>query len=321
MPKLAIFGADSLEGEQLLEALAGMEPAVDIPFLFSVAEHSEPMMYAGRPVAVENPANADFAAIDIAVFLPVEEPYFEALEAAEKASCAILDASDVLAQRGDAPLYYAGAELAAGERIVAIADAASSHIAAFLSKTPQLRRLDVALNQSVSALGKVGVEALAAESARLLNGQQVENKPLGVQIAFNVFPAAAGRSAEVEQNLAKLLSSTAEEATEVSCQTTVVPVFYGNLYMLKAEYHGEVPLAAIREALFDDPRFRVFPNEDAAMATPAELGESDCIDITNMSLDRANASVLRCALVADNLRKGVTFNIIEALRILIKIDT
>ncbi len=319
MANLAIFSADNLEGQQLLEALSDLDPAPQSLRLFSAAAYdAEPAMYRGRPLDFRPLEDASYSDFDIVVFMP-GPPLPDCVDAAQQAGCQVLDASDVLAQRGEAPLYCATAELPAGARSIAIADAVSSHVAALLALLPAVKRVDLAVAQSVSTAGRDGVEALAAESARLLNGQTLEDSPLAAQIAFNVLPIAAVDNAEVEQNLSALLAGV-DGAPQVNCQSMMAPVFYGHCIMLRAEFDEAIKVGECRSALMGDSRFRVFPGEHGEVASPAGLKGSNCIDIAELGLDRRSDRVLRCAIVADNLRKGVALNIIELLKILIKND-
>ncbi len=319
MANLAIFSADNLEGQQLLEALSDLEPAPESLRLYSAAAYdAEPAMYRGRPLDFRPLEDADYTAIDIAVFMPGQS-LGDCVEAAELAGCRVLDAADVLAQRGDVPVYGAGGELPLDARSIAIADAVSSHIALVLRLLPAVRRVDVAVAQPVSVAGKEGVDALAAESARLLNGQALESSALAAQIAFNVLPIPAAKSAEIEHNLGALLAADGVRP-QVNCQAVMAAVFYGHCAMLRAEFDEPLKLGDCRTALLGDARFRVLLGEGEELASPAGLKGSETIDIAELALDRRSDNVLRCTLVADNLRKGVVLNIIELLKILIKND-
>lgn len=318
MTSLAIIAGDSLALDQLLEALSD-SAVVDTVKLFSAsADDYEPAMYAGRPLDVRSLDALDPAAFSFLLLMPgTHQP--DMIERAEASACCVLDASDVLAQRDDVPLFAGGA-LDRDARVLAIADAVSAHVAAVLAVVPGIRRVDLAVAQPVSSAGQTAVNALAAESARLLNGQGLEESALGAQIAFNVLPLSADVSAEIEHNLGRLLSS-AEQSVEVSCQSMLAPVFYGHCVMLRVACDAPVVLSELRATLLADERFRLFPGDDGELASPAGLAESEGIDISNLTLDRQSDTVFRCAIVADNLRKGVVLNTIAALKILIKSDT
>ncbi len=321
MTHYAIFAADSLEGKHLLEALGEWEAAPTTLRLYSAAAYdAEPAMYRGRPLDFRPLDEADFSAVDVAVFMP-GEPLPQLVDAAESAGCVVVDAANVLSQRGDVPVFCAGTELAEGEKSVAIADAVSSHVYALLAQLPTPQRIDLAVAQPVSSAGSNGVETLAAETARLLNAQSLESSQLPAQIAFNVLPLTADNSADIEHNLATLLTQGRDEFAQVHCQAMLAPVFYGHCTLLRAEFGDAVAAAQWREQLLASDGFRLRDGSAEALASPAGLQGSETIDIAEWAVDRRDDRVLRATIVADNLRKGAALNIIEALKILIKTDT
>ena len=316
--RVAVFGATGLEGESLLEALSELEFCIEKASVFAVDAEGETAMFKGRPLAIRDPASADFSALDLAIFLPEVGSDSALVDEACDAGVVVLDATDVLAQRDDVPVYCEGEAVAAGKSF-AIADAATSHIAALLRQLPpsMVSRVDISLAQAVSVAGRDGIEALAAETARLLGGQTPDKTALGQQIAFNVLPQAADRAAaELEHNLSRLLGSS----VAVTANVMMVPVFYGHTIMLRVSCVERPDLSALRAGLNEDSRFRLFPNDDAEQASPVCLQGSECIDIDHLYYDRRDETAFRCTVVGDNLRKGAVFNTIELLKILIKIN-
>ena len=134
MTSLAIIAGDSLALDQLLEALSD-SAVVDTVNLFSAsADDYEPAMYAGRPLDVRSLDALDPAAFSFLLLMPgTHQP--DMIERAEASACCVLDASDVLAQRDDVPLFAGGA-LDRDARVLAIADAVSAHVAAVLAVVP-----------------------------------------------------------------------------------------------------------------------------------------------------------------------------------------
>ena len=317
--RVAVFGATGLEGESLLEALSELDLGIESASVFAADAEGETAMFKGRPVGVKAPASADFGAFDLVIFLPELGSDSALVDDACDAGIVVLDATDVLAQRDDVPMYCEGETVTSG-KFFAIADAASSHIAALLKQLPaaaMLSRVDVSLAQAVSVAGRDGIEALAAETARLLGGQTPDKTTLGQQIAFNVLPQSANRAAaEVECNLTRLLGGD----VAISANVMMVPVFYGHTIMLRVSCAERPDLSALKASLNVDSRFRMFPNDEAEQASPVCLQGSDCIDVDQIYYDRRDETAFRCTVVGDNLRKGAVFNIIELLKILIKIN-
>lgn len=318
---VAVFGACGLEGELLLTALADAELGVQSISAFADGADGETVMYRGRPVAVHEPSAADFSGVDVAIFLNEGFSDFAIIDAAEDAGILVLDCSDTLAQRGDVPVFCDGAAVETDSRLFAIADAVSSHVAAILHLLPQgsIQAVDLAIAQPVSVWGRPGVETLAAETARLLNGQQPESSPFGQQMAFNVLSRQVNSVAALEHALATLLNSTGSSVA-VSASEMVAPVFYGHTAMLRVSCHDRVDVSLLKQQLADSDKFRLFPLGDTVEASPVNLQGSDTIDISALSSDRQNETAFRCTVVGDNLRNGSVINIIELLKILIKIN-
>ncbi|WP_373078497.1 Asd/ArgC dimerization domain-containing protein [Zhongshania sp.] len=316
--RVAVFGATGLEGESLLEALSESDLGIESASVFAVDAEGETAMFKGRPVGVKAPTDADFSAVDLAIFLPEVGSDPSLVDDACDAGIVVLDATDTLAQRDDVQVFCEG-EAVVGGKCFAIADAPASHIAALLKQLPPstVSRVDVSLAQAVSVAGRDGIEALAAETARLLGGQTPDKTVLGQQIAFNVLPQPADRAAaELEHNLSRLLG----DGVTISANVMMVPVFYGHTIMLRVGCVSRPDLAELKAGLSADSRFRLFPNDDAEQASPVCLQGSECIDIDQLNYDRREETAFRCTVVGDNLRKGAVFNIIELLKNLIKIN-
>ncbi|MBU0539622.1 MAG: hypothetical protein KKF24_05735 [Gammaproteobacteria bacterium] len=318
---VAVFGACGLEGELLLTALADAEFGIQRIKAFADEGDGETVMYRGRPVAVYEPSAVDFSGVDAAIFLNEGFSDFAIIDVAEDAGVVILDCTDTLAQRGEVPVFCDGSIVDTGTRLFAIADAVSSHVAALLRLLPDnsIQTVNLAIAQPVSVCGRLGVETLAAETARLLNGQPPESSPFGQQVAFNVLSRQLNTSSALEHGLASLLSSD-DGAVAVSASEMLVPVFYGHTAMLRVGCKSRVDVSLLKQQLADNEKFRVFPHGDMAEASPVSLQDSETIDISALNSDRQDETVFRCTVVGDNLRKGAVINIIALLKILIKIN-
>ncbi|CAA0087883.1 Aspartate-semialdehyde dehydrogenase 2 [Zhongshania aliphaticivorans] len=319
---VAVFGASGLEGELLLTALAEAELGVERVKAFANGADGETVMFRGRPVAVSEPSSADFSAIDVAVFLTEGFDDFAVIDAAEDAGVVVLDCTDTLAQRGDVAMFCHG-ELVndTNSRLFAISDAVSSHVAAFLRLLPQgeVSKVNLAIAQPVSVLGRQGVEVLAAETARLLNGQSLEASGFGQQVAFNVLSRPVNSVVAIEHGLAAALSSPSNAVT-VTANEMIVPVFYGHTAMMQVHCHKRADLSLLQQRIIENDAFRLFPQGEIKEASPVSLQDHETIDISSLSVDRQDETVFRCTVVGDNLRKGVVINVIAMLKILIKIN-
>lgn len=317
--QLALIGALGAEAEALLTRLADSDLSIARLQPVAADADGETVMWRGRPLAVQAPEALELGDLDAAILLGDGEVAERCLESLQAAGVAILDASDTLAQRGEGRFYYADAKYVdadavpagGGQRQWVIADAVSSHCAALLSKLSALpQRVQLAVCLPVSCHGQAGIDTLAAESARLLNGQPVEASPLGQQIAFNLIADLGTRFAgRIEYNLGQLLGPE----VDVVCQCVTAPVFFGHHISIVAEYDHRPDLGQLRQALAADRRFRPQSNDSGDVASVAALQNELGIAVAELSLDARSDRRLRCTLVGDNLRDGVVSNILSLL--------
>lgn len=274
------------------------------------------LIWRGRPVAVRSPEDIVATDIAAAIFLDDQELAERAIDALLDADVLILDGTDSLAQRGQGAWYF-GEDLAPGQRQFSIAGAAASHCAALLGLLDQAPvAVDAAICLPVSYHGKKGIDALAYESARLLNGQPIEQKALGQQIAFNVVADQAGLFAnQIEQQLAEYF----EAPVDVRCHVITAPVFYGHNISLIVDCNESIDYSALLQSLGAKSRFRL-ASDISEHVSPASMPDDLGIDIADIRIDKRSDKRLRCTLIGDNLRDGVITNIASALEILIKSD-
>ncbi|MBD2859047.1 hypothetical protein IB286_08485 [Spongiibacter sp. KMU-158] len=311
--RLVIFGAESLEAEKLIEGLSELE--YSFAKVVGVVDDAEAdiALYKGRPIRVEEFEDIDPQQFDIGVFLAGSAPakVAEFFDAGKH----LIDASGYLAEMDDIPLYGSGETMSAGTGTmqIAVADAVSAQVSSLLQSVEGIRRVDVAVQQPASVLGRAGVETLAAETARLLNGMPLEASSFNAQIAFNC-QADSAQAEQIESTLQRLL---ADKACEVYCSVAVVPVFHGHLLNLALEFDEPPVMSSLLAQLQSDERVEVFSAGESEL-TPVGQSGQDTIAISAPILHRRKPNRVQLALCADNLRKGVAFNIIEALNSLIK---
>lgn len=301
--------------DALLERLTD-NPAIASILPVAVDAAGESLIWRGRPVAVRAPEDVVVADIAVAVFLDNDDLAERCIDPLLDADALILDATGSLAQRGQGRWYFGG-ELDSSQRQLSIAGTAASHCAALLSL---LGQTPVAVNAAVclpvSCHGKKGIDALAYESARLLNGQPIDKRALGQQIAFNVVADQNGLFAsKIEQQLAEYF----DHAADVRCHVVIAPVFYGHNISLMVDCGEPIDYSGLLQGLGGNARFRL-ASDVSEQVSPASLPEELGIDIADIRLDRQSENRLRCTLIGDNLRDGAVTNIASALEILIKND-
>lgn len=182
-----------------------------------------------------------------------------------------------------------------------------------------IERLVVTTYQSVSGSGKVGVDALLAQSARVLAGEDAgDAAPYRHAIAFNALPQA-GAFAEGDDHTdeeRKLINETrkilGDDAIRVSPTCVRVPVAVGHSESVVVETREELSPQECRALLRDAPGI-VVQDDPAGGAYPMAIDAAgqDPVYVGRIRRDPGHPRALALWVVADNLRKGAALNAIQ----------
>lgn len=96
-----------------------------------------------------------------------------------------------------------------------------------LADLNQLQQINVTSLLPASLFGKVGLDELANQSARLLNGQPAEHTIFGEQLAFNLLfnhPRTEWNNESIVFQIQRIINN---EQLLINLENIVVPIFYG----------------------------------------------------------------------------------------------
>ncbi len=252
---IAILGATGAVGEALLETLA--ERQFPVGEIFALARNEsagEHLRYEGKSVRVQDAAEFDWTQAQLAFFVAGAEASATYIEDATNAGCLVIDSSGLFALEPDVPLVVPDVNpfvLAdyRNRNVIAVPDSLTSQLLTALKPLIDdggLSRITVTSLLSASAHGKKAVDALAGQSAKLLNGIPVDEEDFfGRQLAFNMLPLLPDREGSVREErrivdqVRKILQ---DEGLMISANCVQSPVFYGHAQMVSFE--AMRPLAA-----------------------------------------------------------------------------
>ncbi|MGQ7102378.1 aspartate-semialdehyde dehydrogenase, partial [Escherichia sp. SP-MK] len=133
--------------------------------------------------------------------------------------------------------------------VIAVPDSLTSQLLAALKPLIDqggLSRISVTSLISASAQGKKAVDALAGQSAKLLNGIPIDEEDFfGRQLAFNMLPLlpdSEGSVREERRIVDEVRKILQDEGLMISASVVQAPVFYGHAQMVNFE--ALRPLAA-----------------------------------------------------------------------------
>ncbi|MGI9331346.1 MAG: aspartate-semialdehyde dehydrogenase, partial [Gammaproteobacteria bacterium] len=180
---IAVVGATGLVGETLLEILAERQfPVGDIHALASERSAGKRVPFGDRQLKVANLEEFDFAGVHIGLFSAGGSVSEEYAPLAAAAGCVVVDNTSHFRNEPDIPLIVpeVNPEDIAGyppRNIIANPNCSTIQLVVALKPIHDavgIERINVATYQSVSGAGRSAMEALAGQTAGLMNGQGLE---------------------------------------------------------------------------------------------------------------------------------------------------
>lgn len=206
---IAILGATGAVGEALLETLAERQfPVGEIYALARTDSAGEHLRFGGKSVMVQDAAAFDWTQAQLAFFAAGAEATASYIEEATNSGCLVIDLSGLFSLEPDVPLVVPDVNpfvLAdyRNRNIIAVPNSLTSQLLTALKPLIDdggLSRISVTSLLSASANGKKAVDALAGQSAKLLNGIPIdEDDFFGNQLAFNMLPLLPDREGSVRE--------------------------------------------------------------------------------------------------------------------------
>lgn len=313
---IAVLGATGAVGAAVIELLA--ERQFPVGELYALARNEsagENIRYEGKTVMVQDAESFDWTQVQLAFFVAGVEASARYVDEATNAGCLVIDSSGLFAMEHDVPLVVPDVNpFVLGEyrnrNLVAVADSLTSQLLTALKPLIEqggLSRIQVTNLLAASGRGKSAVDALAGQSARLLNGLPIEDADLfGRQLAFNMLPLEpdAEGSVPVERRLVNEVRKVLQdEGVLISSSFVQAPVFYGHAQMVNFE--------AMRPLAAEEARDAYIQFEDIELSEEGEFPTqvSDASGSSHISIgcirnDYGMPEQIQFWSVADNVRFG-----------------
>ncbi|MBG6246515.1 aspartate-semialdehyde dehydrogenase [Candidatus Symbiopectobacterium sp. 'North America'] len=326
---IALLGATGAVGTALLELL--QERAFPVGTLYPLASErsvGESVRINGKSWQVEDAAEFDWSQAQLAFFVAGSEASARYAEDAGNAGCLVIDSSDLFALEPDVPLVVPGVNTHVladyrNRNIVAVADSLVSQLLLaikLLIEQAGLSRLHVTNLLSVSALGKVAVDDLAGQSARLLNGIPPEPGLFAKQLAFNVLPLLAdvqGSVAQERRLVDQVRKVLQDEGLPISVNCLQAPVFYGHAQVVHLEALRPLSAEEARDELSRAEDIQL-SDEDDYPTQVEDAADNVQLKIGCLRNDYGIPELLQFWSVADNVRFGGALMAVETAERLVQ---
>ena len=324
---VAVVGATGAVGEAMLSILEERDfPVGNLYPLASSRSAGKTIMFRGKGVKVTDLAEFDFSQAQIGLFSAGGGISEEFAPKAAAAGCVVVDNTSHFRQHEDVPLIVPEVNieaLAGYTQSNIIANPNCSTIQMLVALKPiydavGIERINVATYQAVSGTGKEAIEELAGQTARLLNGQEIECEVYPKQIAFNALPQIDtfednGYTREEMKMVWETRKIFGDPGIQVNPTCVRVPVFFGHSEAVHIETVDKITAQEARALLDRAPGVTVMDErEDGGYPTAvSDSAGTDPVFVGRIREDISHPRGLDMWIVSDNVRKGAALNSVQ----------
>ncbi len=329
---IALVGATGAVGEAMIEILEQRDfPVGTLYPLASARSAGKTIRFRGKSVTVQDLAEFDFAKAQIGLFSAGGDISATYAPVAAAAGCVVVDNTSHFRRDEDIPLIVPEVNphaLAGYTSRNIIANPNCSTIQMLVALKPiydavGISRINVATYQAVSGTGKEGIEELATQTAKLLNGQSIECNVYPKQIAFNLLPHIDtfqdnGYTREEMKMVWETRKIFEDESIEVNPTCVRVPVFFGHSEAVHIETGSKLTAEDARQLLSAAPGVTVIDEQrDGGYSTPVgDAAGTDPVFVSRIREDISHPLGLNLWVVSDNVRKGAALNSVQIAELL-----
>ncbi len=331
---VAVVGATGAVGETMIAILEERNfPVGTLYPLASSRSAGKTITFQGGTLKVQDLSEFDFSQVQIGLFSAggsISEKY---APMAGRAGCVVIDNTSHFRRQEDIPLVIpeVNPEAVAGymtHNIIANPNCSTIQMLVALKPIYDavgIERINVATYQAVSGTGKEAIEELAGQTARLLNGQEIECDVYPKQIAFNALPQIDtfqdnGYTREEMKMVWETRKIFGDESIMVNPTCVRVPVFYSHSEAVHIETVDKIGAEEARELLMHAPGITVM-DEQSDGGYPTPVGDSagkDSVLVGRIREDISHPRGLDMWVVSDNVRKGAALNSVQIAEMLVE---
>ena len=329
---IALVGATGAVGEAMIDILERRDfPVGTLYPLASARSAGKTIRFRGKSVTVQDLAEFDFAKVQIGLFSAGGDISATYAPVAAAAGCVVVDNTSHFRRDEDIPLIVPEVNphaVAGYTTRNIIANPNCSTIQMLVALKPiydavGISRINVATYQAVSGTGKEGIEELATQTAKLLNGQAIECNVYPKQIAFNLLPHIDtfqdnGYTREEMKMVWETRKIFEDESIEINPTCVRVPVFYGHSEAVHIETGSKLTAEDARQLLSAAPGVTVIDEQrDGGYSTPVgDAAGTDPVFVSRIREDISHPLGLNLWVVSDNVRKGAALNSVQIAELL-----
>ncbi|MGC9401888.1 aspartate-semialdehyde dehydrogenase [Vibrio genomosp. F10] len=328
---VAILGATGAVGETIIEVLKEREfPVGELYLLASERSEGKTYRFNGKTVRVQNVEDFDWSQVHLALFSAGGDLSEKWAPIAADEGVIVIDNTSKFRYEYDIPLVVPEVNPEAiaefrNRNIIANPNCSTIQMVVALKPIHDevgLERINVSTYQSVSGAGKAGIDELAGQTAKLLNGQPADTSAFSKQIAFNCIPqidefTENGYTREEMKMVWETQKIFNDSSITINPTCVRVPVFYGHAESLHIETRSPIGAEQAIELLESTDGIEVFQGNEFPTQVVDANGK-DHVMVGRIRNDISHHSGINMWVVADNVRKGAATNAVQIAELLIR---
>ena len=328
--RVAVVGATGNVGREMLNILEEVRfPVEKIHAIASRKSIGLEVSFGDQIVKCEDIEQFDFSRVDI-VLMSVSGAFSK--EWAPKIAAAgpmVIDNSSAWRMDPDVPLIVPevnpdDVEWADRKNIIANPNCSTAQLVVALKPLhdrARIKRAVVSTYQSVSGVGKEGMDELFDQTKNVFVLGATPPKKFPKQIAFNVIPMCGTFEDDGYTNEEHKMWDETHKMIDPEIALTVtcvrVPVMVGHSEAVNLEFHEPLDEDEARDILREAPGLIVIDqHNDKGYMTPKEAQGEFPVFVSRIRKDPTIENGLNLWVVADNLRKGAALNAVQIAELL-----
>ena len=329
---VAVLGATGLVGQTMMDFLAERDfPIKQLFPLASARSAGGTVTFKGKEVEVLDADKFDWTQVELGFFSAGGNISEKFAPIAAEAGCVVIDNTSHFRYEPDIPLVVPevnGTALADFRNRNIIANPNCSTIQMLVALKPihdavGIERINVCTYQSVSGAGKSAMEALAKQTADLLNAREVKNEDFARQIAFNVIPQIdVFTDNDYTKEEMKMVWETrkilGDDTILVNPTAVRVPVFYGHGEAIHIETRAPIDAEDVKQLLAQAPGVKVYASQEDFPTQVCSASGNDLTHVGRIRNDISHPNGINMWVVSDNIRKGAATNSVQIAELLVK---
>ena len=330
---VAVVGATGAVGNEMLNTLERRKfPISQLVPLASAKSAGKALMFKKKKYEIKELKEDSFDGVDIALFSAGSSVSQKFAPIAAKAGAVVVDNTSAFRMDPEIPLVVPevnAEDIRKHKGIIANPNCSTIQMLLpvnAIHKKYKIKRLVVSTYQSVSGAGQKGINALLNEAMQKLQGEKIQNKVLGKQIAFNLIPQIdvftdSGFTKEELKMVNETKKILHDENILVNATCVRVPVLRGHSESVNLELEKPFEMEELKKEIAkvdnliieDDPANGIYP-----MPINCE-GRFETF-VGRIRRDPTVSSGVNLWVVSDNLLKGAAFNAVQIAECLLEMD-